>query len=156
MSEITVVEIEKQKVVGIRKTGKYSLIGELLPRLYEYASSKGAEFNGPPMFICHEIEVEDVINADMEGSADVEVVFPIKQNIEESDDIKCYELEGGKMAKIVHKGPYDTCQPTYQKLYNWVLENGKMIMGPIREAYINDPNEVGMEKAITEIYAPIQ
>jgi len=155
MNEITVVEIEKQKVVGIRKTGKYSLIGELLPRLYEYASSNGAEFIGPPMFICHEIEVEDVINADMEGNADVEVVFPIKQYIQESPDIKCYELEGGKMAKIIHKGPYDRCQSTYEKLYTWVQLNEKMIMGPIREAYLNDPNEVGPENAIIEIYAPI-
>jgi effector-binding domain-containing protein len=155
MSKISVVEIEKQKVVGIRKTGKYNLIGQLLPRLYEYAASHGAEFTGPPMFICHEIEVEDVINADMEGNADVEVVFPIKQYIQESSEIKCYELEGGKMAKIIHKGPYEKCQSTYERLYIWIQENEKMVMGPIREAYLNDPNEVGAENAITEIYAPI-
>jgi effector-binding domain-containing protein len=155
MNEISVVEVQKQKVIGIRKRGKYELIAQLLPKLYEYAASNGAEFTGPPLFICHEISVEDVMKADKEGNADIELAVPIKKEIEESQDMKCYDLEGGRMAKIIHKGPYDNCQYTYEKLYAWIQENGKTISGPIREVYLNDPREVGIEEALTEIYAPI-
>ena len=34
-------------------------------------------------------------------------------------------------------------------------KNGKKIVGPIREAYLNDPREVRLEEALTEIYVPI-
>lgn len=156
MDEITIVEVPTQKVIGIRKQGKYELIHQLLPRLCEFAASKGAEFVGPPVFVCHEQSVEDVMKADQEGTADIEIVFPIKRKIEGSEDIKCYELPGGTMAKIIHKGPYEKCASTYEKLYAWIEQNGKRISGPVREVYINDPREVGIEEALTEIYAPIE
>ncbi|MCK4364790.1 MAG: GyrI-like domain-containing protein [Thermoplasmatales archaeon] len=59
------------------------------------------------------------------------------------------------MAKIIHKGPYEQCQPTYEKLYNWLEQNGWKIIGPVREVYLNDPSGVGMEEALTEIFVPI-
>jgi len=156
MNEITVVKVHTQKVIGIRKRGKYELIAQLLPKLYEYATSQGAEFTGPPIFICRERTVDEVMKADKEGNADIEIAFPIKQEIQETQDIKCYDLQGGTMAKIIHKGPYEKCAPTYEKLYAWIQENGNTITGPTREVYLNDPNEVGIEEALTEIYAPIE
>ena len=155
MDEITVVKVQTQKVIGMRKRGKYELIAQLLPKVYEYGASHGAEFIGPPIFVCHETGVEDVMKADQEGTADIEIVFPIKQEIEETEDIKCYDLPGGTMAKIIHKGPYEKCTPTYEKLCAWIEQNGKTIIGPVREVYLNDPREVGIEEALTEIYAPI-
>lgn len=155
MDEITVVKVENQKVVGMRRKGKYELIAQLLPKVYEFATSHGAKFTGPPIFIYYERIVEDVMKADMEENADIEIVFPIQQEIEETKEIKCYDLPGGIMAKIIHKGPYEACAPTYEKLYNWIEKNGKTITGPIREVYLNDPREVGIENALTEIYAPI-
>ena len=32
----------------------------------------------------------------------------------------------------------------------------KKIAGPTREVYLNDPREVGIEEALTEIYLPIR
>lgn len=139
----------------MRKQGKYELIAKLLPKLYEFAALHGTEFTGPPIFVCHEISVEDVMKADQDGTVDIEIAFPIKQEIEETEDIKCYELQGGTMTKIIHKGLYEKCARTYEKLYAWIEQNGKVISGPIREAYLNDPREVGEDKALTEIYAPI-
>lgn len=156
MDEITIVEVQTQKVVGMRKQGKYELIAQLLPKIYEYAASHGAEFTGPPIFICHERSVEDVTKADQAGTADIEIAFPVSKEIEETEDIKCYDLPGGTMAKIIHKGPYEKCASTYEKLVAWIEQNGKTISGPTREVYLNDPREVGMEEALTEIYAPIE
>lgn len=156
MDEIKIVDVKPQLVAGITKTGSYKLIAELLPKLYEYAGLKRAQFTGPPVFLCHEVTVEKVMEADKNGTANVEVTAPIANKIDETDEIKCYTLPGGKMAKTIHKGPYQDCGPTYEKLYKWIEEKGKKITGPVREVYLNDPREVGEEEALTEIYAPIE
>jgi effector-binding domain-containing protein len=156
LEEITVVDIPELKVLGIRKRGKYQMIAELLPQLFQYAVEKGARIQGPPMFVCHETGVDEVMKADKEGNADVEVAVPVGGEIEGTDEIKYYTLPGGKMAKIIHKGPYEACEPAYKKLFAWIEEKGNKIIGPTREVYLNDPREVGQEEILTEIYAPIE
>ncbi|MBA7704469.1 hypothetical protein ES703_113279 [subsurface metagenome] len=154
MERIEIINLEPLLVIGVRKKGYYREIGEILPRLYEHASKKGAVFSGMPTFICHE-SPEEIEEANKTGSADIEVAVPIENNIEETDEMHCYTLPGGKMAKIIHKGPYDACEITYNELFAWIEKNNKRIIGPIREVYLNDPREVGPEETITEIYAPI-
>ena len=155
MTNIEIIDQKPQLVLGIRKKGHYREIAELLPKIYEYATKKGATFSGMPLFICHESCPEEVEQADKTGSADIEVAAPIADKIEETEEILCYTLPGGKMAKIVHKGPYENCKATYDELFSWIKKNNKKIAGPIREVYVNDPREVGAENTITEIYAPI-
>ena len=58
------------------------------------------------------------------------------------NEIKCYELLSGKMAKIVHKRPHQECEPTYEKVFAWVEESEKRLAGSTREVYLNDPREV--------------
>ena len=55
-----------------------------------------------------------------------------------------------------HFCPYEDCCPTYEKLFAWLEENDKRIMGAIREVYLNDSTEVPPEEILTEIYAPIE
>jgi effector-binding domain-containing protein len=157
MDDITIVDVPKQKVIGMRKKGRYKeLIPGMLQQLFPYIMKFGNDVcNGPPMFICHETCVEEVMEADKMGTADVEVAVPISREIEETEDMKIYELPGGKMAKIVHKGGYYNMDKTYENLYKWIEQNEKSITGPTREVYINDPNEVGIEETLTEIFAPI-
>ncbi len=128
----------------------------MLLKLYEYFASHKSEFIGSPIFVSNERTVEDVMKADKLGNADIENAFPIKQEIEETQDIKCYDSQGGTMAKIIHKGPYEKCAQTYEKVYAWIQENKKTITGLIREVYLNDPNEVGIKEALTEIYVSIE
>lgn len=156
MSEISTVEVMPQLVLGMKKRGRYQEIAVLLPKLFHFALERKAEIAGYPTFLCHEITVEDVMKADAEGNADIEVAVPIKEEVEGAGDIKCYELPGSKMAKIVHYGPYETCQSTYEKLFRWIESNGKSITGPIRELYLNDPREIPEDEILTEIYAPIE
>ncbi|UCG67985.1 MAG: GyrI-like domain-containing protein [Thermoplasmata archaeon] len=155
MSEITIVEVAPQTVLGMRKRGKYEIIPQLIMNVCQYADKMGAEIQGPPMFVCHEKSPEEVMKADSEGSADVEVVVPVLKEVDETEDIKSYVLPGGQMAKTIHKGPYEDCGPTYEQLFKWIAENGKTITGPTREIYLNDPRENPKEEILTEIYAPI-
>lgn len=155
MDEITVVDLEPQMVLGMRKRGGYEEIGTIIQSLFEFAASKNIELAGPPIFICHEETVNEAMEADRNKNADLELAIPISGKVEETEDFKCYEMPGGKMAKTVHKGPYEDCGPAYEKLFAWLKENGKRVVGLIREVYLTDPREVPPEEYLTEICAPI-
>jgi AraC family transcriptional regulator len=155
MNEITIVEEKPQLVAGMKRRGHYKEIAKMLPSLFEYAMSRGAIVAGPPLYLWHEKSVAEAQKADEAGNADIEVCVPIAEEIPENDEIKCYELSGGKNAEIVHKGPYEASGPVYERLFAWLLENGLKLTGPIKEAYLNDPREVAPEEILTIIYAPI-
>jgi effector-binding domain-containing protein len=127
----------------------------MIRRLLEFAMGGHIAVTGPPIFVCHEMTPEQAMEADKEKNADLEVAIPIPEEVEGTADIKCYQLPGGKMARTVHKGPYEDCGPTYEKLFAWLKQNGKTLVGPTREMYMNDPGEVPPEEILTEIYAPI-
>lgn len=156
MEEIKIVEVPTQQVVGIKKTGNYSLIPELLMKLAGYIMEKKIAFAGMPTFLCHECSPESVREANEKGTAVVEVVWPVTGKVSGSGEIKVYSLPGGKMVRTVHKGPYDTCEPTYLALFSWIEQHHLKISGPIREIYPNDPREVKPEEIMTEILVPVQ
>jgi effector-binding domain-containing protein len=155
MEDITLVEVTARQVVGIKKTGTYALIPELLMKVYEYTVKKKAVIAGPPIFICHETSPEAVMEANEKGTAQVEVAWPVSGTVKGTKEMKVYELPGGKMVHTIHYGPYETCEPTYLKLFAWIEEKGLRISGPIREVYPNDPREVTPDKIITEIFVPV-
>jgi effector-binding domain-containing protein len=125
-------------------------------KIYEYSVKKKMVINGPPLFLCHENSVEAVMVANEKGTAIVEVAWPVSGNVRGSRDIKVYQLPGGKMVHTIHKGPYDSCEPTYHKLFAWIETQGLHISGPIREVYPNDPRLVKPEDIITEIFVPVE
>jgi effector-binding domain-containing protein len=155
VSDVSVVEVTPQMVLGMRKRGKYREISEMIPRIFQVAQEKNAEITGRPMFVCHERGAEEATRADAEGNADVEVVIPVRGEVEGTEEVKSYELPGGQMAKIIHKGPYDAVGPTYEALFKWLEENSKKIMGPFREVYVSDPRNTPPEQLVTVIYVPI-
>jgi effector-binding domain-containing protein len=155
MNEITVVDVPPQLVLGVRRRGKYELIGKMIGEVCRYAVDNDIQIQDMPTFICHEMTIEEVMKANEEGNADIEIAVPVAERVAGTDAIKCYELPGGRMAKIIHRGAYEDCEPTYRKLFAWIAENKKKPAGPIREVYLNDPSEVSQEGLLTEIYAPI-
>jgi len=155
MHEVTLVEVPAQLVLGVQRRGHYSEIPVAFGEIVQYAMSHGAQLVGMPVAVMHELCKESGEKADKEGTAVIDVAFPIARPVEGSESIKCYELPGGTMAKIVHKGPYEACETAYNALYEWVTANGYMISDPTREAYLNDPRTVKPEGLLTEIYAPV-
>jgi AraC family transcriptional regulator len=155
MGDVSVVEVKPALVIGMRKRGTYAEIGQMMVVVWRYAAASGAHITGRPTFICHETPKE-AMKANEESNADVEVVVPVAKKVPGTDRVTCYPLAGGTMARIVHKGPYETCAGTYRQLFAWIAEQRKKIAGPIREVYVNDPQKVPPEEVLTEIYAPIQ
>jgi len=155
LEDIAIVEVAAQQVVGMKKTGTYTLIPELLMKVYGYIVKKKMVIAGPPIFICHEISPEAVMDANEKGTAQVEVAWPVSGTVKGTKEMKVYELPGGKMVHTIHYGPYDTCESTYLKLFAWIKEKGLRISGPIREVYPNDPREVAPDTIMTEIFVPV-
>jgi AraC family transcriptional regulator len=154
MSEVSVRNVEPQLVMGMRKRGTYAEIRPMLTRIRKYIESNGARSAGPPMFICHETPKE-VVKVNLQHNADVEVAIPVQTRIEGDHEIDCYELPGGPMARITHRGPYERSAEAYKKLFAWIAENHRKVAGPTREVYLNDPRRAPPEKLLTEIYAPL-
>jgi len=157
LAEVQLVEVPSYKVISIRETGSYSKIAELTPKIIKYIlSTKQLEMRGAPMLICHEQSAEEAEKANKQGTADVEICVPIAGNVEVAEPFKVYELEGGKMAKITHKGPYAECTKAYEKIYQWMVENKNTHNGFTREVYLNDPREIAESEILTDIYVPIK
>jgi len=155
MEEIEIIEVPPQLVLGMRQKGSYRDIGAMLGELYIYGMEQKAILNGPPVFICHEGSVEEAMLANEAGDADMEVAFPVGGAVEGEGPIQTYELPGGRMAKVQHRGPYEGCGPTYARLFIWIEEQGLAVTGPVREVYLNDPTQVKSEELLTEIYVPV-
>jgi effector-binding domain-containing protein len=156
MDEITIIEVPPQQVLGIKRTGNYLLIPELLMKVYGVIVEKKIPIAGMPTFVCHETSPDAVKEANEKGTALVEVAWPVSGTVNGSGEIRVYELPGGKMVRTVHRGPYETCESTYLGLFSWIEEHHLRIAGPIREIYPNDPREIKPEEIITEILVPIQ
>jgi effector-binding domain-containing protein len=157
MGEIEIADVEPLKVIGMRKTGRYDEIPMLFKALFEYGMANNIKLTGPAIYISHEMSEEEAMKAMAEGNADLEAAFPVVgDTAPESEEIKFYELPAAKVAKVLYKGPYDQIGPTYNKLFEWLKDNDKQIAGFFRECYLNDPNEVGMENALTEVQVPIE
>jgi len=156
MGEVTVVEVGPQMVLGMRSRGEYEKIGTMIPKVCQFAAEKGIKIQEPPVYIRHELTAEEASRADKERNADIEVAVPISEKVESSDEIKFYELPGGEVARIVHKGPYIDWWSTYKKLFIWLEEKGKKVVGPTREVLLNELDDIPQEEFMTEIYAPIE
>ena len=154
--EIGIIEVRPQMVLGMRKKGKYEEIRMMLPEVWQFAVEGGIQIEGPPIFVFHEMTDEAAKKADAEGNADIEVAVPVSGKVEVTGEIECYELPGGKMAKIIHKGPYQELGFTYEKLLAWIEQGGKRLVGRAREVYLNDPRIVPPEELLTEMYALIE
>ncbi len=154
MSEVVVSNVEPQIVVGMRKRGTYAQIRPMLASVRKHIEANGGKVSGPPTFICHE-NPKKILRANLQHNADVEVVIPVSAEVSGDEEIACYELPGGAMAKITHKGPYEKSAESYKRLFAWIAENHKKVAGPTREVYLNDPKKVPPKELLTEIYAPV-
>jgi effector-binding domain-containing protein len=153
--EVEVVEVSPMTVIGIRKQGRYREIKTLIETVFSHVSEKGIPIAGPPFYLSHESTQEESRKANREGTANLEVAVPVFVPVEGNGEITCYAIEGGKMAKVMHKGPYHECGAAFEKLHAWLEDNGAAVTGPMREVYLNSPEEVSSKELLTEVYAPI-
>ena len=135
MSEkITTRKQEDQPVLQIRRRIRHeeisTVLGEMLPRVYEYAVQKGAEFAGPPYCAYREWTP---------GGVTVEAGLPVTAQVGGTGEIEASTVPGGTYAVVIHEGAYDSLDKTHSLLDSWLEEHGLSAGSPRYEVYLTDP-----------------
>ena len=71
------------------------------------------------------------------------------------DSLRCEQWDEGRVAQIMHMGPYTAEGPTIEALHSAIGENGLSATGCHHEIYISDPNRTKPERIKTLIRQPV-
>ncbi len=70
-------------------------------------------------------------------------------------EVRIVELPAGAAIRVIHKGPYAGLGETYKAAFAHVAVSGKTPGFPIRESYLNDPQETPESDWLTQIDIPV-
>lgn len=150
--EIRIKEVPDQLVASVSRRASMSTVGKEVPEAFRELSEAVAPIGfgaGMPGIVYYG-EVGPQTEWDME------IFMPVAAAFEPPEGIKVRILSGTTCASIVHRGPYEEVGPAYDALAEWIADHRHQVAGPPRELYLNDPNEVGQDAALTEIVFPIR
>ena len=85
------------------------------------------------------------------GGFDVEAGFPVHAEIRPEGRVEALSLPGGRVARTLHVGSYETVAEAYDAVTAWLTDNGLEPAGAPWESYLDGP-EVAEPR--TEIYVP--
>jgi len=121
-------------------------MGPIYGEIAAYMGRKGIGYAGPPFAMYYNMDMEDL---------DVEIGFPVDQEVDGEGRIKAGTLPGGPTATATHKGPYATIETTYNALMAFVAEKKLQPQAFMYEEYLNSPEDTPPEKLETNIYFPL-
>lgn len=135
--DIKIETVEPAKVLGIRRKVGRMEIGdffmEALPKCHAFATENGMQMTGMPVGVYYESNDEGF---DMVAGVQVAEVTAT------TDEIKEFELPGGRAAKGIHVGHYDNLTDTWSEVTKFIESSGESARMPCWEEYLTDPGEV--------------
>ena len=120
MSEpIELVELQPRRALTVRRKMPQSGLGaffmELFPRLRTAIVAQGATPSGPPFARYY--------NRDP-AAFDTEAGLPFTGTVTPTNGTRVTTLPGGRAAKTVHVGSYETLSQEYRRIEAWCEEHG--------------------------------
>ena len=79
-----------------------------------------------------------------------------KKGLPALDKIRLETLREGKVAQIMHIGPYSEEGPTIKKLHDFVHEKGWSLRDKHHEIYLSDPRRAVSTKMKTVLRHPVE
>jgi len=136
-------------VAYIEHQGPYDQVPweEYMTRLYGWAKEQKVMPGFHPMAIYY----DDPAAVPPEKCRS-EIAITYKGNAKGSGGIKTKKMPAMIVATISHKGPGSEYKNTYQKLTDWIAENGYEVSGPPIEVYSKKPEVIG---GVTILYAKV-
>jgi effector-binding domain-containing protein len=155
------VDIERQPTVAVRITqpmAELDLAGafdRFLPELFARLGETGGTPAGAPFARYHRFGPDAVdVEIGIPVAAWPDGVSPLGEL--ESGTIGTSELPAGRVAVLVHRGPYDTLKAGYDGLHEWIHGHGHDEGPGPWEVYLDNPSEVEDVATLrTEIYWPV-
>jgi effector-binding domain-containing protein/DNA-binding transcriptional MerR regulator len=147
--EIQEKQVEDIIFAGFRFKGKYDEVGSAFKKVGRKA---GRFISGNALTLYYDCEYK-------ENDADIEAGFPVSKSLKANSGIDCKILKGGKSVTIVHKGPYESLNKSYEKLFTFIEQKKYKSLSPSREVYLKGPGMIfkgNPENYLTEIQVLIQ
>lgn len=143
----------KKRKKGLDLALSYDSYFEIVPKMGEYMTSVGAVCRKPAYCfnIYHDGEYK-------EEDIDVEICEAVLEARQESDRVKFRTVDKVPQAAcLIHRGPYSELGKSYNRLYEWISQQGRSADGPPRESYIDGIwNKEDPADWVTEIQVPLK
>jgi len=146
MYKCELVELDDQKVISVRTRCPVEDLPDVIGRSYGMIMAHLSAHDKYP----EGVPFVGYFNMDM-NDLDVEIGFPIHDDVVETDAIKMSKIPKGKYAQTLHTGPYKELEKAYDILMRWTVENGYEASGIGYEYYLNDPGEVEEKEIQTRL-----
>ena len=148
---IEIVELQPQRVLTVRRkmpqSGLGAFFSELFPRLRSAIVSQGATPAGPPFARYY--------NSDP-AAFDTEAGIPFRGTVAAASGMRVTTLPGGRAAKTVHVGRYETLSQEYRRIDAWLDEHGLRGADGPWESYVDDAETMPHEKVRSEVFWPLK
>jgi AraC family transcriptional regulator len=112
-------------------------LGEILPKVFEFGTSKGAAFIGPPFARYTDWSA---------GGVTLAGGMPVADPIEDTDEIQAAKIPAGSYAKTIHVGTYDNLDKAHEAIEQWINEQGLRPGAASYEIYHTDPGQYPNEE----------
>jgi len=148
---IEIVELQPQRALAVRRmmpqTGLGAFFMELFPRLHQQIVSQGGTPVGPPFARYY--------NADP-AAFDTEAGIPFRGTVTAPSGVRVITLPGGRAAKTIHVGSYETLSQEYTRIGAWLDEHGLRGGEGPWESYVDDSATTPQDKVRTEVFWPLK
>ena len=159
MSDCSLIDRSAQPTAVVRATVRLAdlpaFFGRALGSVWQALEAQGLTPAGKPFAYYLGMPTETV---------EVEAGFPVAGRLEPTGDVVPSELPGGKIATVLHVGPYEALSATYDRLTAWARERGLQTADAMWEVYYSDPEKepdastwrTGVYWPVTEVAEPAQ